>query len=102
MIPEQHFVALVCHVFCEWEGDPPTYRAYVNDELFAERTWRWKDEYLEELLQISAPAGIYKIKYELVPPFTGNIKVKKYVIEFGPPGTEILKGDILRIGYAST
>jgi hypothetical protein len=95
-------VQIHCDVYCKWNGNDTRYRLYVNDELFAERTWLWKDEYLEELLQISAPAGTYKIKYELVPPFTGNIKVKKYVIEYGPAGTETLKGDILWIGYAST
>jgi len=35
MTLERHFVAVVCHVFCDWEGDPPSYRAYVNNELFA-------------------------------------------------------------------
>ena len=102
MILERHFIAVVCHVFCEWEGDPPNYRVYVNDELFTERTWIWDDEYLEELLQIYAPPGKYNITYKLVPPFVGNIHVKTYEIEYGPTGSRIYKDGMLRIGYAST
>jgi hypothetical protein len=99
MTLDQHFIAVVCHVFCEWEGDPPTYRAYVDDELFTERTWIWKNEYLEELLQIQAPVGKYNIRYELVPPFTGNIYVKTYEIEYGPIGSRFYKGGTLRISH---
>jgi hypothetical protein len=35
------FVRVLADVDCEWEGLMPSYRVYVNDELFAERTWRW-------------------------------------------------------------
>lgn len=94
--------AVVCHVFCDWENNPPRYRAYINDELFTERTWIWREEYLEELFQLRAPGGIYTIKYELVPPFTGRIKVKKIEIKHGPAGTELLDKQRIRIGYAST
>ena len=43
------FVRVLADVDCEWEGLMPSYRVYVNDELFAERTWRWTDSYLEEM-----------------------------------------------------
>ena len=65
---QTHFVQVDCDVDCEWDQESPRYRAYVNDELFAERTWIWQNEYLRECLQISAPAGLYKIHYRLVDP----------------------------------
>ena len=99
---EKYYVNIICHVFCNWEVAPPAYRAWVDNELFTERTWVWKDEYLIETLQLYVPIGLYQIKYELVPPFTGNIRVKRIEIEHGPPGSEVLKGNKVRIGYAST
>ena len=48
----KQFVQVLADVNCEWEGLAPTYRLYVDDELFAERTWRWTDSYLEEIIQI--------------------------------------------------
>ena len=52
-------------VHCEWLGQPPVYRLYVNDELFTERTYIWQDQYLEEVVPIDAVAGDYVIRYEL-------------------------------------
>jgi hypothetical protein len=54
---DKKFVRVVADVDCEWEGWNPVYRVYVNDELFAERTWRWTDCYLEENLQIRSEPG---------------------------------------------
>ena len=82
---ESKFVQLVSDVTCEWEGLPPTYRVYVNDELFAERTWIWQDgEYLEEMLQIQAPPGSYSISYELVPPYLAMIRLENMRVITGP------------------
>ena len=51
------FVRVLADIKCEWEGLDPIYRVYVNEELFAERTWIWGDSYLEEMLQIEAMPG---------------------------------------------
>jgi len=80
----QRFVRVLCDVDCKWEGLPPTYRVYVNDELFAERTWTWTDEYLEEVLQIEAEPGEYRIRYELVPPNLAEITASNFRVDFGP------------------
>ena len=43
----------------------PGYRLYINDELFSERNWRWPQTCLvEELLQIKAVPGKYKVRIE--------------------------------------
>ena len=92
----KEFVLVQADIHCNWEGKPPNYRVWVNDELFGERTYIWKDEYLEEVLQIYAPIGKYTIKWELVPPFTGRIRAENLRVIEGPG--RIVKGTILRIG----
>lgn len=77
-------IQVVCDVYCKWREDPPTYRCWVNNELFAERTWIWKDVYLEEQLQIRAPAGQYTVKYELVNNTSGGLKVRNIRVIDGP------------------
>jgi hypothetical protein len=90
----KEFVRLLCDVYCDWEGLPPTYRVYVNNELFSERTWIWQNEYLEELLQINADPGDYSIRYELASPNLARIYVKNMRVELG--NAEI-NDNILRI-----
>ena len=90
----RQFVRLLADVNCEWEGLSPNYRAYVNDELFAERTWIWTDCYLEECFQIEAEPGEYHIRYELVAPHLATLTVKNLRVDYGP-GT--IENDTLRI-----
>jgi len=80
-----------------WEGNPPNYRVYVNDEMFTERTWIWQEEYLEEMLPIYAPAGEYTLRWELVPPAKGKISVKNVRIEQRP----FMMGRIFAIPYVT-
>lgn len=72
---EKKFVRVLADVNCEWEGLSPIYRVYVNDELFAERTWIWTDQYLEENLQIEAEPGNYQLRWELVPPHLAQLDI---------------------------
>jgi hypothetical protein len=89
------FVQVVCDVDCKWEGLSPAYRAYVNDELFAERTWIWTDHYLEELFQISAPPGKYNIRFELVQPCLAELIVTNMRVIYGPG--RMKSGGLLKI-----
>ena len=88
------FIRLLWDVDCEGEGLSPIYRAYVNDELFAERTWIWADCYLQEMFQIEAEPGEYTIRYELVPPHLARLTVKNMRVDYGP-GT--ITNNVLRI-----
>lgn len=71
-------VSVVCNVTAKVFTPPFRYRVYINDELFTERTWIWQNVYLEEMLQISAPAGTYTIRFEIVDPDNGRLKVRKH------------------------
>ena len=75
-------VRVLCDVHCEWDNVPPKYRLFVNDELFAERTWIWKDMYLEEAIHLEAPPGVYQLQYQLLSS-DASIKVKNPRIDHG-------------------
>ena len=81
---QTEFVIAKCDVYCKWTGPFPRYRCYVNDELFSERTWIWRDVYLEESLQIQAVPGRYTIRVELLDTEHASIKVRNLRVDTGP------------------
>jgi hypothetical protein len=78
------FVKVLIDIHCEWTGAAPAYRVFVNDELFSERTFIWRDRYLTEMLQISAEPGLYQVRIEAVQPVGGKFRIHNYQIEHGP------------------
>lgn len=90
----KQFVRVLADVDCEWEGLAPIYRLYLDNELFAERTWRWTDARLEEMMQVEAEPGEYAIRFELVPPHLAQLHVTNIRVDFGP-GT--VENNVLRI-----
>ena len=92
----REYVRVACNVYCRYEGLPPIYRVYINDELFTERTWIWSEDlYLKEDIQIEAEPGDYSIRYELVPPNLAELIVGIPVIKIG--NAEIVNNGTLRI-----
>jgi hypothetical protein len=84
-------VVVRADVSVAWQGEPPNYRVYVGNEMFTERTWIWKEQYLEEMLVVNAPPGKYNLRWELVPPAQGTIEVKNVRIEHGSDHAYIKK-----------
>jgi hypothetical protein len=97
---KRNFVRVICDVFCKWDDTSPVYRCYVNDELFAERTWIWRDIYLEENLQIEAVPGQYPIRFEFVEEVGARLKVKNIRVDHGPG--RIINNSIVEIWNEST
>ena len=95
-------VVVKADVSVDWQGDPPNYRVYVGGEMFTERTWIWREQYLEEMLVVNAPPGKYNLRWELVPPAQGTIEVKNIRIEHGSDHAYIKKDSQLRITDEST
>ena len=83
-------------VSCEWNDSPPSYRLYVNNELFTERTYIWQDRSLEEVIPITAPPGDYVIEYQLIG--AGNLTVSNPRVNHGP--AEFISNNTLRIHNA--
>jgi len=77
-------IVVVCDVYCKWRDSAPTYRCWVNHELFAERTWIWRDVYLEEQLSIRAEPGNYVVRFELVNSHSAAIKIRNMRVTAGP------------------
>lgn len=77
-------VRVLVDVHCQWRDHPPRYRAYVQDELFTERTWIWRDAYLREALTIVAPPGKYLIRYEVVEGDEGFLWLENWHVDHGP------------------
>jgi hypothetical protein len=81
---QTYFVRVECDVTAKVHVQPLRYRAYVNNELFTERTWIWTGSYLEENFQIQAAPGIYPIRFETVDADHGRIKVRNHRVITGP------------------
>lgn len=95
-------VVVKCDVYCDWKDHPPVYRLWVGGELFAERTYVWQEQYLEELIPVYAGPGRYEISYELVQPSQAQLSVRNLRVDQGPPNARI-KNNMLRIySHAST
>lgn len=64
------YVRILADLHCDWEGYPPDYRVYVNDEMFVERAYKWSEPvYLTEILKINGKLGeTYTVRLEPVPP----------------------------------
>ena len=95
-------VVVKADVSVDWQDDPPRYRIYVGNEMFTERTWIWREQYLEEMLVVNEPPGKYNLRWELVPPAQGTIEVKNIRIEHGSDHAYIKKDSQLRITDEST
>ena len=80
---QTYFVRVECDVTAKVHAQPFRYRAYVNRELFAERTWIWENCYLEESFQIQDRPGIYPIVFETVDELNGHIKVRNHRVVTG-------------------
>jgi len=82
---EEKFVRIVFDLNVERiKNDNPSYRLYVNDELFNERTWRWDSyAYLEEMLQINAVPGKYTVRIEKYHPTKARFTINNMRVELG-------------------
>lgn len=82
---KKHYVRAIFNIACNWEGVPPVYRVYVNNELFAERLWRWSDNtVIQEILQLEVVPGKYDVKLEAVDPCLAKFVTSNHKIEVGP------------------
>jgi hypothetical protein len=97
---EKQFVRIEFDLDCKWEGLPPVYRIYVNDEMFVERTWSWVNCYLTEILQVNAEPGIYRVKVEHVGPDLANFIMANRQVAHGP--ARWIDGEYVEIKHAST
>jgi hypothetical protein len=83
---QKSFVIVAVDLFTEPAQEPGfRYRAYVNQELFTERTWLWDEGYyLEENLQILAYPGEYTIDFTVHGTPSSMFKAQNFRVVKGP------------------
>ena len=75
-------------------GDEPSYRLYVNDELFSERTYRYESgTYLTEQLFVNKNPGAYKVRIESL----GSFKYKLRNLRCAYGTADIIDNETFRI-----
>ena len=78
-------VLVQADIECDVLGPAPTYRAWLDQELFTERVWRFESHQgLEEVWQIRARPGRYRLHYELIGP--GRLRVQRWQVLQGAAG----------------
>lgn len=79
------FVKLHLDLHCDWKRTPPTYRLYINHEMFTERTYIWGGtQYLQEILQLSAAPGKYHIRVDNLGDPECQFKIRNLSVNTGP------------------
>ena len=90
------FVKLNVDLKCQWEGLPPDYRIYVDDEMFTERTYRWEEPfYLQEILQVNAEVDrVYHVRLEPVGPQLAEFKFENLKTAYCENNVRLLHSDV--------
>jgi hypothetical protein len=72
-------------VHAHWDGQPPVYRIYVDQELITERKFRWKsyEFYIKELVSCYLETGIHTIKLENVNK-DGRFELDQFIVNSTP------------------
>jgi len=55
-------------VYCEWQTEPEAYRLYIDNDLYTERTYIWRNphNWVREILVAELEPGEHTIKIESV------------------------------------
>jgi len=80
----KYYIRVEADVYCHWNEEPPVYRVYVDDELFAERTFIWCGSYAVETIQLQVSAGKYAIKFEKLGRNSADFRVDNLRVVRGP------------------
>jgi hypothetical protein len=81
----KYSVKLNLDLFCDWKRVPPTYRLYINHELFTERTYIWSGtQYIQEIISLDAPPGKYTIRVDNLGDPECQFKIRNLTIGRGP------------------
>lgn len=80
----KQFIKASFDLECKYEGLPPVYRIYVNDELFCERQWSWANpSSIRNTLQLMVEPGFYKVDVHTVGPCLAQLRIKNNNISLG-------------------
>ena len=81
---------LVIDVHCQYGGQSPRYRIYVDNDLITERSFIWSSvkQYIEEHIIVNVQPGQHSIRIENVDPDLGIITAKNLRLDGIPTASE--------------
>ena len=55
-------------ILCEWQTEPQAYRLYIDNDLYTERTYIWRNphQWVREILVAELPPGKHTIQIQPV------------------------------------
>jgi hypothetical protein len=70
-------------VLCEWQTEPQSYRLYINNDLYTERTYIWRNpnQWVREMLVAELAPGEHIIKIQPVNSQFHGFKLANFAID---------------------
>jgi|GEM_PF-3467139 len=94
------FAKILVDLYCDWDGIPPTYRIFADNELLAEREYVWNDPvYVTEIIQVEFPMDEPKfIHLETVNPNISNFRFENQRIKYCEHSVKMIRDTDTRFG----
>ena len=75
-------VHVTFELWCEWSGEPPSYRVYINNDLMTERTYTFDNsqEYLEERVPLLTKSGAHFLKIDNLNSDNATFTIKNFKV----------------------
>lgn len=70
-------------IFCDWQTEHEAYRLYLDDDLYTERTYIWRNphQWVREILVAELGPGIHTIKIQPVNSEFQGFKLANFAID---------------------
>ena len=73
-------------VLCDWQSEPPSYRLYIDNELFTERDYIWRNpnQWVREILVAELAPGKHRIDVvpviKQIPQFVDRFRLENLAV----------------------
>ena len=70
-------------ILCDWQTEPEAYRLYIDDDLYTERTYIWRNphQWVREILVAELAPGKHTIKIQPVNSEFQGFKLSNFAID---------------------
>lgn len=70
-------------VLCDWQSEPQAYRLYINNDLYTERTYIWRNpnQWVREILVAQLESGQHTIKVQSVNSEFNGFRLANFAID---------------------
>jgi hypothetical protein len=69
-------------VLCDWQTDPQAYRLYINNDLYTERTYIWRNpnQWLREIIVAELEPGEHTLTLQPVNPNFPGFRLTNFAV----------------------